>query len=413
MLHEMLTAALHQNQFASGGMLLMALGAIGASLRKMPAALWGHLLNQTTMTFTITDEQDSFKWFKRWFAAQDAAKKIRRVDMFIPWSNKENKFVTLMTPAPGSHWLWRRGVPMHITLTRSEEKQHADTRAEKFTIQMPGRNNLKLKALMEEMMSIHAASVEKAPSLWIYSGSNSGWTDVEGYAPRKMDTVILPREIKESALADLVKFRGAKDWYVERGIPYRRGYLFYGTPGSGKTSLINGLAAHLNLGLRVVSLSGLGDKELARAVGYAGKDTVIVLEDIDCAKATASRIPKNKDAPDAVGGVAELMGVTLSGLLNVLDGLATPSGALFFMTTNHVEKLDPALLRAGRCDVKLCFGDIQEEQKLEMYKKFFGGTLENAKHFIEYHPATSASEFQEALVQYAEEHYARGASAGD
>jgi chaperone BCS1 len=71
-------------------------------------------------------------------------------------------------------------------------------------------------------------------------------------------------------------------------------------------------------------------------------------------------------------------GVTLSGLLNVLDGFAAPTGVLFVMTTNHVEKLDLALLRPGRIDYKLYLGKASDRQKVELYRRFFPESSEAA-----------------------------------
>ena len=73
--------------------------------------------------------------------------------------------------------------------------------------------------------------------------------------------------------------------------------------------------------------------------------------------------------------LANQNGVTLSGLLNVLDGFTAPTGVLFVMTTNHVERLDPALLRPGRIDYKLYLGKASDRQKMELYRRFFPGVF--------------------------------------
>lgn len=87
---------------------------------------------------------------------------------------------------------------------------------------------------------------------------------------------------------------------------------------------------------------------------------------------------------------ASTNGVTLSGLLNVLDGFHAPNGVLFVMTTNHVEKLDPALLRAGRIDYKLCLGKASDQQKVELYRRFFPDASEReAREVVEASGRTS------------------------
>jgi chaperone BCS1 len=106
-------------------------------------------------------------------------------------------------------------------------------------------------------------------------------------------------------------------------------------------------------------------------------------------------------------------GVTLSGLLNVLDGFHAPTGVLFVMTTNHVEKLDPALLRPGRIDYKLCLGRASDHQKVELYRRFFPDSSEvEAWDFVEAsRSAETMAEFQGLLLalEQGEEHLDRPA----
>jgi chaperone BCS1 len=93
-------------------------------------------------------------------------------------------------------------------------------------------------------------------------------------------------------------------------------------------------------------------------------------------------------------------GVTLSGLLNVLDGFHAPTGVLFVMTTNHVQKLDQALLRPGRIDYKLYMGKATDHQKMELFRRFFPEATElEAQDFIEAsRSAETMAEFQGLLL---------------
>src|SRR6185437_4295103 len=100
-------------------------------------------------------------------------------------------------------------------------------------------------------------------------------------------------------------------------------------------------------------------------------------------------------------------GVTLSGLLNVLDGFAAPTGVLFVMTTNHIEKLDPALLRPGRIDYKLYLGKASDRQKVELYRRFFPESTEAAaREFVEAsRSAETMAEFQGLLLRLEQEQW--------
>lgn len=132
-------------------------------------------------------------------------------------------------------------------------------------------------------------------------------------------------------------------WYKNKGVPYRRGYLLYGPPGTGKTSFTQAIAGELKLNICYLNLSGgnLCDDGLNRALNDAPADSIILLEDIDGIFIQREEVQGNK---------RRRRRVTFSGLLNALDGVRSQEGRILFMTTNHKEKLDPALLRPGRCD---------------------------------------------------------------
>jgi mitochondrial chaperone BCS1 len=108
-------------------------------------------------------------------------------------------------------------------------------------------------------------------------------------------------------------------------------------------------------------------------------------------------------------------GVTLSGLLNVLDGFAAPTGVLFVMTTNHVEKLDPALLCAGRIDYRLHLGKASDRQKVELYLRFFPESSEaEAWQFVEARRfAETMAEFQGLLLALAVKSFERREESSD
>jgi chaperone BCS1 len=163
-----------------------------------------------------------------------------------------------------------------------------------------------------------------------------------------------------------------RDWYLQRGIPWRRRYLFYGAPRSGKTSLICALAGHFRMNLYILSLGSayLTDDSLMTLLASVPSRSFILLEDIDCAFNARS---KSEDARNKL---------TFSGLLNALDGAASKDGSLVFMTTNHIERLDPALIGAGRADVRMEFRSPTVAQANRMFLAYFPET-ESADGFGE------------------------------
>src|SRR6266702_1920971 len=188
---------------------------------------------------------------------------------------------------------------------------------------------------------------------------------------------------------------------MDLGIPFRRGYLLYGAPGSGKTSIIHSLAGELGLGVYMISLSKLDDAGLNSLISSLPQQCITIMEDIDAAfthgltrdiSGTDLEDPRlrdpsrrgddgdPKDDPNdkrdggrSSGSGSESSGskLTLSGLLNALDGISAQEGRILFATTNRYHTLDPALTRPGRMDLHVEFRLASRYQSRELYKRFY------------------------------------------
>jgi len=396
------------NDFASGGLLLMLIGGLGVYLRAVPEALWRWLADQTTMIVTVTDDDAAFVWVKEWFLEQKFLKKIRRVDLDTTLRNER----VAMIPAPGKHWFWYAGRPFEVWFSRTENTQERTIRrVESFTFRTIGRKRAILQRLVDDVVRAHEKRQGVLSYLYTY---NDGWSHVEGYSARLLDSVVLEPGEMESLLEDVAKFRGSRQRYQRLGIPYHRGYLFCGPPGTGKSSLVSALAAHFGLSIYIVNLTDFDDRSLMSAVDQVPANSVLLFEDIDCMRGGQTRSGAGGNSLEAaprapIGGeVSTQKVVTLSGLLNVLDGFYAPTGVLFAMTTNAVEKLDRALLRPGRIDYKLYLGTASEYQKIELYRRFFPEAPGSAaREFVETSPtAQTMAEFQGLLLAMKREEFA-------
>jgi chaperone BCS1 len=336
-----------QNQFASGGLLLMILGSIGVFLRALPQQLWLWLVAQTTMTVTVKDEDDAFLWVKEWFLEQKFLKRIRRLDLDTTLRGAELALI----PAPGRHWFLRGRRPFWVWFYRSDDtKGRSQRRVESLTFRTIGRDQSLLKQFVDEVVACHHRKRRMASYLYLY---DEGWDYVEAYSPRLLESVLLKPGEKEHLVQDLERFRALRPRYRRLGVPYHRGYLLYGPPGTGKTSLVSAIGAKFGMSIYVVNLSELNDRTLKRAMNSVPENSVILFEDIDCMKAGNRRqeAAGQKHHPllaaDAQNASADGGGVTLSGLLNVLDGFHAPDNVIFVMTTNDVDALDPGPSATG------------------------------------------------------------------
>jgi mitochondrial chaperone BCS1 len=390
-----------RNEFASGGLLLMIIGGVSVWLRAVPESLWHWIVSQTTMMITVKDDDAAFVWVKEWFLEQKFLQRIRRLDLDTTLRNER----IAMIPAPGKHWFWYGGRPFEVWFSRTENThERSGKRVESLTFRTSGRKRFFLQQFVDDVVKCHLKRQGVQSYLYAY---NDGWDYVEGYSPRLLESVVLEPGEKEHMLRDMMQFRRSKQRYERLGVPYHRGYLLYGPPGTGKTSLVSALAAHFGLSIYIVNLADFNDRSLMSAVNNVPASSVLLFEDIDCMTGSQSRIESSSCTGhngDATPGTKEVArnqnGVTLSGLLNVLDGFAAPTGVLFVMTTNHIEKLDPALLRPGRIDYKLYLGKASDCQKVELYRRFFPESSEAVawEFVVASGSAETMAEFQGMLL---------------
>ncbi len=223
---------------------------------------------------------------------------------------------------------------------------------ESYMLTVLGRRQSVARGLIEEIVKFGSKPSE---SIKIYSSRFGYWQSRGVGSPRKLDSVVLPRGQSEMILKDAIKFMNSADWYRSVGIPWHRGYLLSGKAGAGKTSLVSAIAGELKMDLYLLNISGsnMDDERLVGLMADVRPGTIVLMEDVDCT------FPDRDTSKEAKG-------VTLSGLLNCLDGIQSREGCLIFMTSNYADKLDPALVRPGRVDVKLEFGYATLDQAMRL-----------------------------------------------
>lgn len=179
---------------------------------------------------------------------------------------------------------------------------------------------------------------------------------------RPSASVILPDGQMQSILDDVRSFLRpeTRKWYLQHGLPQRRSYLFYGVPGSGKTSTIRVIASLFRLTCCYLSMTtaNFNNQMLGDALSSLPPRALIVLEDVDALF--------TEDRKNAAGTA-----LTFSGLLNALDGLISAQGVITIMTTNHFERLDKALVRGGRVDRRFHFGKPTNQQIIDLFRSFY------------------------------------------
>lgn len=179
---------------------------------------------------------------------------------------------------------------------------------------------------------------------------------------RSFDNIIMPEVDKNRVLSTIDKFLASEKWYMDRGIPYQLGILLYGPPGTGKSSLIKAIVSYIGLDALSIDANGLA-LALRSSYFHEFKDKVCIIEDIDSTSVVHDRANLKNESSDK----SEENG-NLSDVLNFMDGVYGVHGRILLISTNHIEKLDPALIRPGRVDLCLEMGYTTPE----MFEQFVG-----------------------------------------
>lgn len=204
-----------------------------------------------------------------------------------------------------------------------------------------GRNQ---KPLIDLVSDFAVKPKENDINIYAYKDE---WDIISQVNKRPLQSVVLRKDIKDSIVSNIEYFYKNKDWYVSRGLSYKQTYVLHGRPGTGKSSTIKALASNFNKNICIIDITAIGNATFEKAMASIPKNSIVLIEDFDSCKALHSR---DGDS-DGTNGMAELMEVlSLSKVLNVLDGVVSLDDTVVFMTTNHIDKIDEALIRTGRVD---------------------------------------------------------------
>jgi len=213
-------------------------------------------------------------------------------------------------------------------------------------------------------------------NLFEYNPEHQHWQHRGVCRARPMDSVVMDEQRKKQLVDDVNDFldKETRRWYRKHGIPHKRGYLLFGTPGAGKSSIIQALAGSIEYNICYVHPTHpkMSDAKLRHCVNEAPPCSLLIFEDVDAIF--------DKDRKPLVMNAL----LTFSGLLNALDGVGRANGQIFVLTTNYRERLDSALIRNGRVDVHIEFTDADDGQIHAMFERFYPGDTKNlAKCFVD------------------------------
>lgn len=420
--------------------LILLFGGFIFMWRYFSEYLWSLVETHMMSVVDIRVDDEIYNMLMTWVASQNFSQRARRFvvntslnsrSWYVMWSNwhedddegdegedeestsrRGKKKALAYTPTFGSHWFWYKG--RLLIFRRSENRDSSAflpaSEREEISVSCFGRNPWVLKELLHEARTQYLKKDQQKTLIYrgtVKAGGGSAepcWQRCLARSSRPFSTVILNEKVKSDLIADVKDYLdpATRTWYSNRGIPYRRGYLLHGPPGTGKSSLSLALAGHFKMRIYIVSLSSISSNEenLASLFAELPRRCVVLLEDIDTAGlthtrddqegsddgasengnndadgsgssgGTKSRDPRKRSASTANANNNSGR-LSLSGLLNILDGVASQEGRVLIMTTNHVEKLDKALIRPGRVDMIVKFDRADHGMVAAIFQAIF------------------------------------------
>jgi hypothetical protein len=203
----------------------------------------------------------------------------------------------------------------------------------------------------------------------------------------------------QNHVEELKRWRKSESWYKSRGIVWRRGYLYEGVPGTGKTSLVRAAGEELDMPVHMFDLASMSNEDLRDGWKRMSKDApcIALIEDVDAVFQGRQNVAK-------LGGMMSSGGLTFDALLNCIDGVERHEGVLLIVTTNHPDALDPALTRGGRLDRTVTFGPLGFEERAKVALAILGPGDDTVR-LMERFGDVPAAVFVEACTRVAMERF--------
>jgi len=383
------------NPVIAGVVSLYGLGIITFLFRNIPLKLLNLIKYQFTTSMTLTSQHLIFHKFTKWLHNTGYSHKFRRFKLSNgKWGDNLDYEKRVGT---GSHLFWYKFQPYWLSLEINQNTAFEER--ETLTLTKIGRSHTAFNSLTSEF------SIDSDPGkLKIYSYSNDCWqmNPVQPY--RKLESIYIGN-VKQEILKIFDDFNSKKDWYLNKGIPYKLTVMLHGPPGTGKTSIIKALASYLKRDVYILKPSHL--YKIAEAGRTMEQNSILVIEDIDSNKVLHERDekriePNDKIIDDKIVKTSlndlSFLGINnLSDVLNTLDGICEYPGRITILTTNKPEVLDKALIRKGRIDFSIEIGYVTPEIFCDFVKSFYEKDLDASK--INIKPKTSVADLQGAVLE--------------
>ena len=369
---------------------ILAFGVVTGSLRSAWSFLYEHTIGYATMrvslSMTVEDAEhhEAYLWLSHWVEDNLRNRQINslllRKHQDRYGENLQDDARLRLIPEYGTYYMKykkRLMVVEHRKDTQPNMAQRRPTHYMRLRIWFAWDRTIMLGVIREAKAVYEETQPRTVEYFRIdhYGDWNEG-----AVPPRSLESIYHPEELISNLMEDVQTYLETKEIYTDLGIPYRRGYLLSGPPGTGKSTLILAIASHFKLPIYAVPLRGseMTGERLLHLLTTCRRPSLIALEDVDCLKIATSRDSKSRE------------GLTTADLLNVIDGIGASEDRVLFMTSNHPEALDPALIRAGRVDRRFHIDYVRDEELQSFHARL-----------ARYYPVQPWPEFRASLPERA------------
>ncbi len=304
-------------------------GAVIGVVRYAPKLIF-QLIQRRWAVSVTTRDQELIRWLGYWMAQSDYGQVCQWLDART--IHADDGLRAVIMPGFGMHSFKQDGV--RYWLDHALEDQGVAGKKSLLTIKTIGKGREPLEVLIGHAVGL--ANEEHRNKNVTYVNDKNGWWMRVRLSPRRsMNSLFLREGLFDEIIGDANGFLRGSDRYLNRGLPYRRGYLLHGPPGNGKSTIIQVLATELNLPIYLLSLTEpeMTDNSLALALGRTPDRCLLVIEDFE---------KIDMDQTD----------ITVSGLLNAIDGPLASEGRLLVITANEPDAINKYFLRPGRVDCR-------------------------------------------------------------
>lgn len=403
---------LKNNQAMAGVFSLWGLTIITFICKEIPSKVFKFLFRQvtTTLTFNNSDQFSNslnFVGFMEWYRNTTFIKFSRSLSI----ETKSWRGGTIVGPGPGSHFFIYEKKLFWFSLRRLDS-QGTSVEKREITVSTLGRSQKAIFSLIEQFKYKEDRKVIKV----YIPGKEGQWEYITELKKRSINTTVINKNIKKEITDQLEDLFNNRAWYEKKGFPYKKTLVFHGKPGTGKSAFICALASHYEKNLCLLDISTARSSTFQRLLMNIPPNSFVAIEDFDHGSmrkrsSLFSSLAKSSLEPKPLGEVGnesvepnpvptlDFTEISLTSILNALDGIVRLDDVVLFMTTNHLENIDPAVIRKGRVDGIYEITLLHHQEILEYSELMFEDSVKTIDDNIHFLPIAGC-DIQDIFMQH-------------